>query len=298
MISLEYYRVFYYVAAYQSISKAAAQLYISQPAVSKTVRKLEEEMNCALFARGPHGTNLTAEGALLYAHVSKGLKEFELGEEKVARLDSGEKQTIRIGATESALYVVLLPVLPVFNEDYPNVSFQIKGCSTVDLVKMLEDGTIDVALGVTPLPTGTGFPVTELQEVQDIVFAHRDFPVDTSIALTPQLLCSLPLVGVGTESSAGRHLADTFKRLGLDYLPTITVETSTNVLPFVENKMAVAIAPSWTLQASSRSAELRELNTAFSIPSRKIFLASSERKLLPPICKRFIDRIKEKSLSH
>lgn len=99
MVNLEHYRVFYYVAAYQSITRAAAQLYISQPAVSKSIQRLEEEMNCKLFTRTPHGSVLTPEGTLLYSHVSKAMKEFELGEGKVLRLDSSQRQEIRVGAT-------------------------------------------------------------------------------------------------------------------------------------------------------------------------------------------------------
>ena len=293
MINLEYYRVFYYVAAYQSISKAAEQLYISQPAVSKTIQKLEEEMNCALFTRTSHGTILTQEGAMLFSHVSKGIKELQLGEEKVSRFDTGVKEKILVGATESALYSTLLPILTLFNEQYPNVTFQIKGCSTSDLVKMLNAGTVDIALGVTPLPKNIYFPTIELKEIEDVFFVHKKFSIDDSIALTPQMLCTLPIVGVGVESSAGKHIADFFKGNGIEYSPTFTVETSTNVLPFVENRLAIGLAPRWTIKQSTHAFELRELNTAFTIPTRKVFLAVNETKLLTPLCRRFIELIKK-----
>lgn len=291
MVNLEHYRVFYYVAAYQSITRAAAQLYISQPAVSKSIQRLEEEMNCKLFTRTPHGSVLTPEGTLLYSHVSKAMKEFELGEGKVLRLDSSQRQEIRVGATESALYSTLLPVLARFTEEYPNVSFQIRGCSTSDLVRMLGEGSIDVALGVTPLPCGSTLPITELGELRDVFFAHREYPVDDSIPLTPALMCELPIVGVDTRSSAGGHIAATFQTLGLQYSPAFTVETSTNVLPFVEKKLAIGLAPRWGLKASAAADELRELNTSFSIPPRRIFLASKERRLLSPVCRKFLDTI-------
>jgi len=291
MINLEHYRIFYYVATYQSITRAATQLFISQPAVSKSIRKLEEEMNCPLFTRTPHGSVLTAEGAVLFSHVSKAMKEFELGEGKVLHSAGKERQIIRIGATESALYSVLIPILSRFGEKYSYVSFQIKGCSTTDLVRMLADSNIDVALGVTPLPKGSVLPITELVELRDVLFAHQDYPVDDSIPLTPALVCSLPIVGVGPESSAGSHIAATFQEQGLQYSPTFIVETSTNVLPFVENRLAIGLAPRWVLRTSAIADQLRELNTAFSIPPRRIFLASNDRRSLSPICRKLLDVI-------
>ena len=291
MINLEYYRVFYYVAVCQSITRAAAQLYISQPAVTKTIRKLEEEMNCALFSRSSHGSVMTAEGAVLFSHVTKAMKEFEQGEGKVSRLDNSEQQEIRVGATESALYSVLIPMLSRFAGEHPHVRFHIQGSSTADLVRMLREGTIDVALGVTPLPKGISVPILEIAELRDVFFARKDYPVDDSIPLTPSLLCAMPIVGVGSQTSAGSHIAAYFQAQGLDYCPAFAVETSSNILPFVERGLGIGLAPRWTIQASAVSESLRELNTSFSIPSRHVFLASSERRLLTPLCRRFIDEI-------
>lgn len=291
MINLEHYRIFYYVATFQSITRAAAQLYISQPAVSKAILKLEQEMNCPLFVRTPHGSVLTSEGAILYSHVSKSMKELELAEEKIICTDNRERQLIRIGATESALHSVLIPVLSRFAGEYPLVSFQIKGCSTADLMRMLSAGNIDVALGVTPLPKESVVPVSELAELRDVVFAHRDYPVDDSIPLTPPLVCALPIVGVGPQSSAGRHITATFQAQGLQYSPAFTVETSTNILPFVENRLAIGLAPRWVMQTSAISDQLRELNTSFTIPPRKVFLASNDRRTLSPIHRKFLDCI-------
>ena len=289
MIHLEYYRIFYQVAVSQSITRAAEQLYISQPAVTKAIHKLEKELNCRLFTRTSHGSLLTEEGTLLFYHVSRAMKEFETGEEKINQPESLGEQPICIGVTESALYSVLIPAISSYREKYPHSNFQIKCSSTSELLFMLGSEEIDIALGVTPIPQNTTVSILELREVRDIFFAHRDFPVDDSIPLTPQLLCTLPIVGVGQGSSAGSHITAYFRGLGLSYTPAFTVETSTNVLPFVENGLAIGLAPEWTLQVSTCSENLRKLNTSFSIPARKIFLAFRTRRLLSPACRNFID---------
>ena len=289
MIHLEYYRIFYQVAVSQSITRAAAQLYISQPAVTKAIHKLEKELNCRLFTRTPHGSMLTEEGTLLFYHVSRAMKEFETGEEKVNQPENPGEQPICIGVTESALYSVLIPAISSYRREYPHSNFQIKCSSTSRLLSMLEQQEIDIALGVTPVPQSVTISILELCEVRDVFFAHRSFPVDDRIPLTPQLLCTLPIVGVGPQSSAGSHIVAYFRSLGLTYTPAFTVETSTNVLPFVEKELAIGLAPEWTIQASTCSENLRKLNTSFSIPARKIFLAFGDRHSLSPACRNFID---------
>lgn len=297
MVNLEQYRIFYYVASLSSITKAAARLYISQPAVTKAIHRLEAELNCTLFTRTPRGTMLTEEGTLLFYHVSKALKEIEQGEEKVTQPDTTDHQQIRIGVTESALYSILMPAISSYRKAHPNTDFQIKISSTGTVLQLLEGQEVDLAFGVTPV---VGYPfinITELCEVQDIFFAHRDFPVDDSIPLSPQLICTLPLVGVGSESSAGKHILDYFRRAGLYYSPAFTVETSSNVIPFVENSLAIALAPRWVYANSARRNEMRVLNTAFSIPPRKIFLAFSDRHKLSPACRDFIQMTQDQQAS-
>mgnify|MGYP002707653118 FL=1 len=98
-INLEYYRAFYYVALYKSISRAAEEMFVSQPAVSKAIRNLEESLKCTLFVRSSHGSELTRNGALLFSHVSKAFDEFEIGESIVSRNVLDQSQDIYIGAT-------------------------------------------------------------------------------------------------------------------------------------------------------------------------------------------------------
>ena len=253
MINLERYRIFYYVASNQSISRAAAQLYISQPAVTKSIRKLEAELNCTLFSRTPHGTVLTEKGVQLYYHVSRALKELESAEARVIQPEEDGLRQICVGVTESALYSVLMPAVSAYRKEYPTTDFQIKCSSTGQLLTMLETGEIEMALGVTPVAKDSLATIMELCEVRDVFFAHQDYPVDDSIPLPPQLLCTLPIVGVGSLSSAGSHIASFFRSIGLHYSPAFTVETSTNVLPFVEAGLAIALAPQWVLNVSSHA---------------------------------------------
>lgn len=289
-ISLEYYRAFYYVALYNSISRAAEEMFISQPAVSKAIKNLEDSLKCTLFVRSSHGSTLTRDGVMLFNHVAKAFSEFQAGESIVSRNTLDQSQNIYIGATESSLYSVLLRKLPVFKSEYPNVHFHISGCSTSELITMLSDGAVDFALGVTPIVKQTSIHITELADVYDVVFAHKDYPVNDVPPLTVEQLFAHPLVGVRSDTSAGKHITDYFESFGYTYKPLITVETSSQVSPLVEKRLGIGIAPMWTLD-EYKGGNLRRLNTAFSIPTRKVFLATNDKYPISPLCRKFIQLV-------
>ncbi len=291
-INLEYYRAFYYVAIYQSISRAAEEMYISQPAVSKAIQNLEKQLSCSLFIRSSHGTKLTRDGTLLFAHVSNAFKEFELGEHIISRRD-GYQEDIYIGTTESPLYSVILPILSIFKEKFPFVRFHINSYTSSDLIRILDNGMIDMAFGVTPIIQETIIPLIPLSGISDVFFVHKDFNIDDSVPLTLQQLSSFPIVSASPESSAGIHIIDFFKSCGIDYSPMFTVETSTQILPFVTNKLAIGIAPEWVLKVGAGSETLHILNTEMSIPTRKMFLAINKKYPISPVCQKFIDLVKK-----
>ena len=124
-ISFDYYRAFYYVAKYGSISQAAEALMNNQPNVSRTIKNLESELNCTLFVRSRKGVELTPEGEMLYAHVAAAVEHIQSGEEEICLERTLSKGVVTIGASEIALRCFLLPVLKDFRQKYPGVRIRV-----------------------------------------------------------------------------------------------------------------------------------------------------------------------------
>jgi len=120
-INLDYYRIFYYVGYWSSISKAAEELSISQPAVSQSVKQLERAVGAPLFIRTSKGVRFTSEGEVLYSYVKRGYEYIVLGENKVKEMLSLEYGEIRIGASDMTLQFYLLPILERFHDLYPKI---------------------------------------------------------------------------------------------------------------------------------------------------------------------------------
>lgn len=172
--NLSSYRIFYTVANTGNISKAAKELYISQPAISKSIQKLEEGVGCKLFSRSSRGVVLTEEGKLLYDHVRSAFETLNLGEEKLRRSIELGIGHLKIGVSATLCKYMLLPYLKEFIKQNPHISISITCQSTNETLKLLEDNKIDIALIGRP-DTLKGIQFDFLEEIEDIFVATKDY---------------------------------------------------------------------------------------------------------------------------
>lgn len=172
--NLSSYRIFYIVANTGNISKAAKELYISQPAISKSIQKLEESVGCKLFSRSSRGVVLTDEGKLLYEHVSEAFETLTMGEEKLKRSIELGVGHLKIGVSSTLCKYLLLPYLKEFIRQNPHISISISCQSTNDTLKLLEDNKIDIGLIGKP-ENLKNIHFDFLEEIEDIFVAAKDY---------------------------------------------------------------------------------------------------------------------------
>ena len=172
--NLSSYRIFYTVANTGNISKAEKELYISQPAISKSIQKLEESVGCKLFSRSSRGVVLTDEGKLLYEHVSEAFETLTLGEEKLKRSIELGVGHLKIGVSSTLCKYLLLPYLKEFIRQNPHISISISCQSTNDTLKLLEDNKIDIGLIGKP-ENLKNIHFDFLEEIEDIFVAAKDY---------------------------------------------------------------------------------------------------------------------------
>lgn len=172
--NLSSYRIFYTVANSGNISKAAKELYISQPAISKSIQKLEESVGCKLFSRSSRGVVLTEEGRLLYSHVSEAFETLTLGEEKLRRSIELGVGHLKIGVSTTLCKYLLLPYLKEFIREKPHISISISCQSTNETLKLLEDNKIDIGLIGKP-GSLKNIHFDFLAEIEDSFVATKDY---------------------------------------------------------------------------------------------------------------------------
>ena len=148
--NLSLYKIFFEVAQTGNISRAAKNLYISQPAISKAIGKLEDSLKLPLFIRNSRGVQLTEEGAILFEHVRAAFESLNQGEYELRRMTELGIGHIRIGVSTVLCKYVLLPCLKEFVARYPHVRFTIRSQSTLQTVDLLEKQQIDLGLTADP----------------------------------------------------------------------------------------------------------------------------------------------------
>lgn len=165
--NLSQYKIFYEVAKAGNISKAAKELYISQPAISKAIGKLEDSLGLALFTRSSRGVQLTAEGEILFGHAREAFEALDRGEQELRRIQEFDIGHLRIGVSNTLCKYILLPYLKTFIDQYPHMKITIESQSTAQTLARLEQQKIDLGLIAEPAVKKelTFIPVMDIQDI-------------------------------------------------------------------------------------------------------------------------------------
>lgn len=286
--NLEYYRAFFATANYLNFTKAADHLYLTQSAVSQSVKKLENELNCALFLRTPHGLKLTREGTILHAHVKKAFEELQTAEAHIARLADFQAGELRIGATETSLRFFLPPLIRQFREQFPNIHMIITGSTTADTCRKLSDGEIDAAFLISPIPPEYQFQLTKLRDIQDIFVVSREFPLDFDRVYSLRELADFPFISVASDNSVRTCIDELFLEHDVLFTPDYTVKSTGLVLPLVQNCLGIGILPYEFAAAGIKNGSLVRIKTADAPSPRSLHLAENPASPVSAIGREFI----------
>ncbi len=173
-INLNQYRIFYTAAKLKSISGAAEELYISQPAISRSIIKLEDTLGMSLFIRNPRGVELTEEGRVLYEELEQAFDHIRTGEEKISRINRLGIGHLKIGASASFCKYLLIPYLKEFAKRYPHIKITIECRSSLQTLPLIENGKLDIALVM--LPQGAKpYEFREIGEFEDVFVAAPSY---------------------------------------------------------------------------------------------------------------------------
>ncbi len=276
-INFEYYKTFYYVAKYGSISKAADVLMYNQPNITRSVKKLENELGCTLFVRSNRGVTLTPEGEKLFAHVSSAVTHISAAEDELAAEKSLEHGTVTIGATEVSLHCFLLPVLRKFRQMYPGIKIQVSNHSTPQAVTALKAGAVDIAVVTSPVGKIGSLVMKELSEFVEVAVGGEMYRELSEKPITLSELADHTLIGLGKNTKTYEFYADLFSSHGTDYLPDTEAATADQILPFVKNDLGIGFVPVEFLENSSDEDIYRIIITDAQI-KRKIYLLKNPDK--------------------
>ena len=174
---LDLYSIFCTVARCGSLSHAARELYVSQPAISQSMHRLEYTLGCTLFTRTSRGITLTSEGRMLYSYADKAVSLITAAEDKLNRMRTLQSGGLMIGASDTLCQFFLLPYLEKFHTEYPEVQLQVTNRTTPDTVELLKVGKVDIALVNLPVDD-SALCVRDVLQVHDCLLYTSPSPRD------------------------------------------------------------------------------------------------------------------------
>ena len=268
-VKLELYRVFRAVAEAESISQAAQELYISQSAVSQSIRNLEDTLKTRLFVRSTRGVRLTDEGRLLYDYVRSAMSLLETGENKLAQTQSLLRGTLVIGASDTVTAQFLLPYLERFHHLYPSIHLQSLSGRSQKVLGLLRSGRIDIAFASTP-PDTTSLLVTPCFQTHAIFVAGSDYACDFTHEHTLAEIGAFPLILLERKASSRVYLERYFLENGLRLTPEIELGSRSLLVDLARIGFGVAGVTEEFVTDELASGVIRKLPTAFTIPPRSV----------------------------
>ena len=289
MITYDYYRIFYFVAQYHSFTKAAEILKNNQPNITRCMNNLESELGCKLFIRSHQGVTLTAEGEKVYERVAVAYEQLRTVEEELALERSLESGLITIGASETALRLMLLSRLEHFHTRYPHVRLRISNHSTPQALAALKSGSVDLAVVTTP--TGASKPLSELPltPFQEILVGGPGFAKLAARKLTFKSLLDYPLICLGRETMTYRFYEQLFLKRGLPFQVDTEAATTDQVLPLVKNDLGLGFLPEPFAEEALVRGEVYRIPLADQIPKRQVCMVKDSSRTLSKSCSLFLE---------
>lgn len=290
-INLELYKVFYHVVRSGSISKASQELFISQPAVSQSIRQLEAKLGGQLFLRTPKGIALTPEGEVLHKYIEQGYKMFLLAESKFSEavnLDAGE---IRIGASDMTLKYFLLSYLEEFHKRYPKVRIKVTNGPSPETVACLKKGLIDFGVASLPILNDNSIDVIHAVEIQDCFIANYRFGHLASKKIPLKELSHYPVIMLEKNTSTRRYVDNFLSSNKSPIVPEIELATSDLLVQFARRGLGISCVVRNFAEPELENGSLFELDLYERIPSRQIGIIKLKSTPLSAAAVKFIELI-------
>lgn len=287
---LDLYRVFWQVAKNKSFSKAAKELYMTQPAISQSIMQLEAELDTRLFNRTTKGVFLTVEGSALYDYVNSAIKLIDSGEEKLLEFKNLSVGELKIGVGDTISRYFLLPYLEKFHIKYPNIKFKIINGTTLELCSILKAGEIDIAICNFPLED-SNLDQKPLFEIHDIFVCGEKYKEKIKDKLTFEEIAKHPLILLERKSNSRKYVENFMLSKGVSISPEFELGSHDLLLEFAKINLGIASVTKEFSKEYLDNGSLFEVETTENIPSRSIGICSLKRVPLSLAANKFLELI-------
>ena len=272
-INLDLYKFFNEVVKAGNLTIAAGKLFVSPSAVSQAIKQLENKLGCKLFNRNTRGVQLTTEGDILYSYISNALTLVENAQDRLHIMKSLREGEIKIGASDTACSLFLLPFLDKFSTLHPEIHISVINRTTRELIKLLKNGTVDMSFVNLPVEDEAIIEITPVMQIQDCFVAGAKYAHLSDSVIHLRDLKKYPILMLDSSSNSRKHMETLLESYGIDLKPSIELESLALVSEFAKTGLGIAATIKEDVQKMLDSHDLYELRFHETLPTRNIGLA-------------------------
>ena len=274
-INYELYKVFYHVASTLSFSDASKQLYISQSAVSQSIKALEKKLNQTLFIRSTKKVQLTPAGSLLLRHIEPAMNLIRRGESQLVDATSTGGQ-IRIGASDTICRYFLVPYLEKFHKEFPSAHIKVTNETSVKCVELLESGQVDcIVINYPNSHLSNLYSIKKIKSFKDVFVANSSFSELRDKMVSFREMLDYPILMLEKNTTTSEFLHSLFQQHELDLVPEIELTSNDLLLDLAKIGLGIAFVPDYCLPKSSD--ELFCLDMEDELPTRELAIVYNNR---------------------
>lgn len=293
--NLNLYYIFYTVALHKNISGAAKELYISQPAISKAISKLEQSLDVILFYRSSRGVTLTMEGELLFSQVQTAFSAIRHGEEQLRKVNELGISQISIGVSITLCKYVLLPYLQQFVKDNPHIKVTITCHPTMETLRDIDNSVTDIGVvGIPSLPNGLTY--IPFREIQDTFVTTDRYLENLKIRVgndRKAILNNATFMMLNKENISRKYVDMYLSSHQITMDNIIEINTMDLLIELAKIDLGIACVIKDFVKDELDDHSLTEVSLGRAIPKRKLGLVYKDDTIMTDAMKKFISYFTE-----
>lgn len=290
MINIELYRIFYVVAINQNITKASEELNISQPAITKHIKNLEDSLGVILFNRTRKGVVLTPIGQKIFLEIKNALTILDNVENEIKNYKDNNCGTIRIGIS-TTLVRILMDYINEFYKKYPNVRIEINTDTTKENIKLLQNGLLDLIICKLPNKLDKDFNYIKIGDSSYEFVANKEIYSTIKQPIELSNLTKYPILLQKEPSNSYFSAKKLFKENNIDVESKLNIGSSSLLIDFTKIGYGIGYVTRLYIEKELKNKKLFIIKTIPETPKISYGIVTLKNNILSNSCNKFIDYI-------
>jgi DNA-binding transcriptional LysR family regulator len=289
-VNFELYKVFYYAGKYQNFSQAADQLYITQSAVSQSIKQLEAKLNTQLFVRHGKKIKLTHEGEALFNHVEQAYYAIKAGERTIQSIHNLQYGEVTIAASDTICKYYLLPYLKEFHQQYPHIKIHITNRPSPVCMDLLKSGVVDISVvNILNHEIDSPFDIRPFKSIQDVFIAGETFKALKGKKISLEALAKYPFLLLEKNSTTRRFFNNLLEKHNVTLVPEIELDSIDLLIELTKIGLGISYVMEDTIKDALEQEDLFIIELMEDVPRRQASILTNRQIPQPLSVQKFLE---------